>query len=119
MRNLPSNESVGANFSPVFSLARSTRKIFVWELLGPHARAWGSLGLVESYQNICMLILSRKKLSSTYNLNKWMLLRPKRLKIFARDLLKHDIICELQYSKHVFYLINIVVIRRTKHKKLV
>ena len=25
--------------------ARSTRKSFVWELLGPYARAWGSLGL--------------------------------------------------------------------------
>ena len=32
-------------FSSVFSLARSTWKIFGWELLGPHARACGSLGL--------------------------------------------------------------------------
>ena len=45
-----SNESVGYKelviFSPVFSLIRLIRKIFVWELLGPHARAWGSLGLL-------------------------------------------------------------------------
>ena len=41
MQNLP---GIG-NFSSVLCLARSIRKIFVWELLGPHTRAWGSLVL--------------------------------------------------------------------------
>ena len=38
------------NFSSIFSLVRSIRQIFVWKLLGTHARAWGSLGLDPRHQ---------------------------------------------------------------------
>ena len=49
MQNL---QGIG-NFSTVFSLVRLIRKIFVWKLLGPHARAWGSLGLPPLYLFSC------------------------------------------------------------------
>ena len=33
--------------SLIFSLWRSSFKMFVWKFVGPHARAWGSVGIIQ------------------------------------------------------------------------
>ena len=50
------NESVSAKFTGIgnFSPTRSTQKIFLWELLGPHAREWGSLRLAPMHFQLFM-----------------------------------------------------------------
>ena len=53
-------------FDIFFRLGRSSRKIFVWLLLGPYARAWGSMGLQELDIHIYIYIYIYDALDNRY-----------------------------------------------------